>query len=48
MGGDCDGNGVAEAALDEARCKQAKGGHQTTAVYAVQLVLAGDLQLECA
>ena len=50
VGGGCDGNGVTEAVMDvagpEARCEQAEGGHQATAVHAEQLVLVGDSQLE--
>ena len=38
VGGGCDGSGVTEAAMDvagpEARCEQAEGGHQATAVHA--------------
>ena len=45
-----DGSGVTEAVMDvagpEARCEQAEGGHQTTAMHAEQLVLVGDSQLE--
>ena len=50
VGGGCDGNGITEAVMDvtgpEVRCKQAKGGHQATAVHAEQLVLVSDSQLE--
>ena len=50
MGGGCDGSGVTEAVMDvagpEARCEQAEGGHQATAVHAEQLVLVGDSQLD--
>ena len=46
VGGGCDGNGVTEAVMDvagpEARCEQAEGGHQATAVHAEQLVLVSD------
>ena len=50
VGGGCDGKGVTEAVMDvagpEARCEQAEGRHQATAVHAEQLVLVGDSQLE--
>ncbi len=48
--GGCDGSGIMEATMDVAgtkvRCEQTDGGHQATAVYAEQLVLVGDSQLE--
>ena len=50
VGGGCDGSGITEAVMDvagpEARCEQAEGRHQATAVHAEQLVLIGHSQLE--
>ena len=47
VGGGCDGSGVTEAVMDvagpEARCEQAEGRHQATAVHAEQLVLVSDI-----
>ena len=50
VGGGCDGSGITVAVMDvagpEARCEQAEGRHQATAVHAEQLILVGDSQLE--